>query len=482
MTDTANTSAPTDFNDLARVASPEKVRQQLAQAMPAATSQPHANLDPLAPPVMAPEGFQPLLLEIVTAATATSEAHPVAVAFNAMAMFSCMIGRGPHQWIGDTAIHARPFGLIVGKSGKARKDTAKHTVTRVFKAADELLRQRFKTGDRLRIHAGGLSSGEGLVYAIRDAREGEDGKDGDPGVKDKRLLVVESEFASVLALIKREGSVLSAMLRILFDGGHLEPLSKSGQKAGERASWPHVVNIGHITAFELREKATENDAANGLLNRYIILFVYRPKLVPLPEPTPEATIRHLAERVADAIEAATGGDYHARDRQEIRLGDDARELWIEQYPQLSRDRDGKGGSLMARAEVYARMLAMIFCLMDGRREIEPCDLRAALAWVDYWRQSVDYIFRMGDDYGELDPFTTRVFELIRAEPGITAEKLRDRFNRNEPAKKIKSALEVLLSMAPPLIEARKKTDTGGRPATCYHPHNPEQSIDAESMK
>ena len=57
---------------------------------------------------------------------------------------------------------------------------------------------------------GGLSSGEGLIDAVRDAREEqhpikEKGRVvdyqmvvADPGVDDKRLLVMEGEFASVL--------------------------------------------------------------------------------------------------------------------------------------------------------------------------------------------------------------------------------------------------------------------------------------------
>lgn len=456
-----------DWNDKADEIGLDGVAHLVEAVATPATDKTQDKLDPLAPPVMASEGFPPLLREIVATATATSEAHPVAVAANVLALFSCMIGRGPHQWIGDTVLHARPFLLVVGKSGKARKGTAEHTPMRIFRAADDLLRQRFKTGDRLRIHAGGLSTGEGIVYAIRDADEGKE----DPGVRDKRLMVVEPEFDNVLAHTKREGNTLSATIRNLWDGRGLEPMSKSGQKSGERATCPHVVIMGHITGFELREKSTENDAANGLLNRFLVLFVHRPKLVPLPEPTPEVRIRHLAERVADAIEAATGGDYHARDKHEIRLGDEARELWIEQYPQLSRDRDGKGGSLMARAEVYARMLAMIFCLLDSRREIEPCDLRVALAWVDYWRQSVDYIFRMAVEDGELDPFAAQVYEAIRARPGITATELSGVFHRNRNAKEIKRALEVLVSMAPPLIEARKRP-TAGRAAAEYHPYTP----------
>lgn len=454
----------TDFNDLANEAGPEAVRLQVAAATPAAPER-AGNMDPLSPPTMAEEGFPPLLKAIVDTACATSEAHPVAVAANVLTMFCAMVGRGLVQFIGDAALHARLFILIVGKSGKARKGTAEHTPLRIFRTADEILRERLKTADRLRIHAGGLSTGEGLVYAIRDADEGKE----DAGVNDKRLLVVEPEFDNVLAHVKREGNTLSATIRNLWDGRDLEPMSKSGQKSGERATRPHVVITGHITGFELREKSTETDAANGLLNRFITVFVHRPKLVPLPEPTPEVRIRHLAERMAAAIEAATDGNYHANNKTEIRLGEEAREFWCEQYPQLSRDREGKGGSLMARAEVYARMLAMIFCLMDGRREIEPCDLRAALAWVDYWRQSVDYIYRMADEDGEMDPFTLQVFEAIRAKPGITATELSGVFHRNKSRNEIKRALENLVGMAPPLVEARKRP-TAGRAAIEYHPY------------
>ena len=56
---------------------------------------------------------------------------------------------------------------------------------------------------------------------------------------------------------------------------------------------PHVVLVGHITGHELREKSSENDAANGLLNRFLMLHVHRPKLVALPEPTPQEVLDSL---------------------------------------------------------------------------------------------------------------------------------------------------------------------------------------------
>lgn len=84
------------------------------------------------------------------------------------------------------------------------------------------------------------------------------------------------------------------------------------------------------------------------------------------------------------------------DDREAILEEEARALWIKSYPHLTRDRDGKGGNLLARSEVYARMLAMVFASMDGRRGIEPCDLRAAIAWVEYWHASVTYTFNCAD--------------------------------------------------------------------------------------
>lgn len=430
----------------------------------------HADLgaahSPLAPPRMADEGFVPLIGEIVGAACASSEAHPVAVAANVVAFFSAIIGRGIFQRIGDAAIHCRPFLLIVGKSGKARKGTAEHTVREVFKRADVLLRKHYTNDDKLRVHAGGLATGEGVAWAIRDPREPDDqGKGGDLGIHDKRLLVIESEFDNLLSQLRRENNTLSATVRNLFDGRDLEPLTKTSQT---RATRPHVCIIGHITGHELREKSTENDAANGLMNRFMLLYVYRPKLVALPEPTPERKLDQLAERIADAVIAAAGGDLHANNNREAILEEEARALWIKSYPHLTRDRDGKGGNLLARSEVYARMLAMVFASMDGRRGIEPCDLRAAIAWVEYWHASVTYTFNCADQEDGLDAFSTQVLEVITRQPGITLTGLQDHWKRKR-IKEVKTSLERLLNLAPPMAEERRDTSTGGRAALKYYP-------------
>ena len=484
-------TAPTsDFNDLAVQHGPDAVRRQVDAALPPGTydykhtdtikkinNDPEngKNTDPdrregkspLAPPVMAPEHLPGLLGDIVQAACADSEAHPVAVALHVLCWFCCAIGRGPYQRVGDAVIHARVYALVVGKSGKARKGTAEHTPREIFRRADQLLRDQHHNHNSLRIHAGGLSSGEGVAYAIRDAQTADDktGKGGDPGVVDKRLLVVEPEFANVLAQVLRDGNTLSATVRNLFDGRDIEPLTKASPV---RASRPHVVLIGHITGFELRAKSTSNDAANGLLNRFMVMHVQRPKLVPLPRSTPEDMLNNLAGRVAEAIDFATGGNPQAHNCLEVSMDAAAEALWSEHYSEVSRDRAGKAGSLTARSEMYGRMLAMVFALLDGRSTIAPTDIRIALAWVAYWHQSITYVFLTTDDDGELSPLCQELLALVRQRPGIKLTEVQDYKDRNK-TRAVKDALQTLLGMAPPLIVMRLGEKTGGRRPHCYYP-------------
>jgi hypothetical protein len=93
----------------------------------------------------------------------------------------------------------------------------------------------------------GLSSGEGLIYAVRDRAEGENKKGEkmvvDEGVEDKRLLVLEAELAGVLKVMNREGNTLSPVIRQAWDDGALQTLTKNRSHEGQRS--PHLHNRPH---------------------------------------------------------------------------------------------------------------------------------------------------------------------------------------------------------------------------------------------
>ena len=169
---------------------------------------------------------------------------------------------------------------------------------RLLCAADPTIAGRILTG---------LSSGEGLVWAVRDPNEQ------DPGACDQRLLAVEPEFASVLKSATREISTLSPTLRAAWDSRPLQLLTRT---APARAISAHISLIGHITATELRHHTNTIELANGFMNRLLIIACRRTRLLPEggdPEP--------LAGTGLDRLLAATLP--HARDAVELRLDEHA---------------------------------------------------------------------------------------------------------------------------------------------------------------
>src|SRR5262249_55134185 len=148
-----------------------------------------------------------------------TEADPVAILAQGLVMFGSIIGRGCHYRVEGDRHYGNLFACLVGRTSKGRKGTSYGRVLAALKPLDETW-----------VQAAGLSSGEGLISAIRDPdtdTAGETGKNKpDPGVADKRLLVVESEYASVLRVIAREGNTLSAVIRQAWDTGTLRTLTK----------------------------------------------------------------------------------------------------------------------------------------------------------------------------------------------------------------------------------------------------------------
>jgi hypothetical protein len=152
--------------------------------------------------------------EITKRITPYTEADPVAILMQTMAMFGCMVGDKARFRVEATDHHANLFGCLVGQSSRSRKGSSFDYV----RAAVYLIEP-----DWVRDHlATGLHSGEGLIWAVRDPIfENQKNKQTgelervmrDPGVDDKRLCVIEPEFAQPLKLMSRPNNILSTVLR-----------------------------------------------------------------------------------------------------------------------------------------------------------------------------------------------------------------------------------------------------------------------------
>ena len=218
-------------------------------------------------PEAAPEMFYGLAGEIVRLVEPHTEADPVALLVQLLAAFGSAIGRSAHFLAEADQHFGNLFVVMVGVSSKGRKGTSWGHIKKLFAlAASDWEANCLQSG---------LSSGEGLIWHVRDAVEkpvknkttGEiEMETIDPGVAEKRLLVMESEYASVLRVAGRDGNTLSAVLRDAWDRGWLQTMTKTN---AAKATDAHVSLIGHVTADELRRELSSTEAGNGFANRFL---------------------------------------------------------------------------------------------------------------------------------------------------------------------------------------------------------------------
>jgi hypothetical protein len=273
----------------------------------------------------------------------------------------------------------------------------------------------------------------------------------DPGVEDKRLFVVEPEFANVLKQTERQGNTLSAVLRQGWETGNLRSLTKNSPA---RATGAHISIVGHITDEELRRYLTATESANGFGNRFMWFLVRRSKLLPDGGTPDLAALASVEGDLAEAMRFAQAAG-------EFRRDDRAGTLWREVYPVLSADRHGLAGSLTGRAEAHVLRLSLIYAVLDRAPCVRVEHLMAALAVWQYADESVLCLF--GDSTG--NPLADDILVLLRnARSGLTRNEIREMVGKNLAAERISQALGVLLGQGLARFERR---ETGGRPAELW---------------
>lgn len=322
--------------------------------------------------------------EFVYEATRHSEASLTAVLMTFLSRFGCEVynptTQAPFLQIGESRHYPRLFVAICGQTAKARKGTSAKPVERLFTFQN-------KSYKKIQTSPGPLSSGEGLIYAVRDPafmydENSSAEKITDSGSPDKRLFVLDEELAAALKVTKREGNTLSTVIRGLWDNGCASPITKGNRISTTNA---HVCIVAHITKDELASSLQNVELLNGFGNRFLWALVHRSKLVPLPQAIPEDRFNYLQQKVLDCIN-------YSKTKKEFVFSNDTKEVWCELYPYLSRDKAGLIGAVTDRAEAQTARLALIYALLNKESRIEPKHLYSALAVWNYCEESAKHIF------------------------------------------------------------------------------------------
>ncbi len=384
------------------------------------------------PTPMAEEAFLGLAGEIVKTIEPHSESDKVALLINFLTGLGSVIGDQAHFKVEADKHPMRLFSVLVGESSRGRKGTSWGYIKKLLTTTDPEWERR--------VIGGGLSSGEGLIWAVRDQitkrspiKEhghitGYEEVTEDPGITDKRLLVVESELASTLRVLGREGNILSALIRNAWDSGNLQTLTKNSPA---QATGAHISIIGHITREELLRYLTSTETSNGFGNRFMWFCVKRSKT--LPYGGGGVDLQPLADKLALVVTFAKSID-------ELTWAKETIPLWGKIYIDLTEEESGLIGSITARSEAYVTRLACIYALLDHSLIIRVKHLKAAVAVWDYARASTEYIFqgRSGD------PLANKIIEAFSGKPeGMTRTDLYIYFGKNISSEQISISLDSL---------------------------------------
>jgi hypothetical protein len=385
-------------------------------------------LEDYPPAPMREDAFYGLAGSVVQIAVENSEACKEAILVQFLVAVGNILGRDLYINQG-VYNHLNEFVCLVGDSGGA-KGTSWEAIRGLLELIDE-------EWSKLCIKPG-MATGEALINSIIDSREiilkgKKNGETGlaetvtEPGVNDKRALMLETEFSRLLAVCARSGNTLSEVLRQAFDSNkHLATNAKSDHCI---ATHPHVSLIGHITPTELKERMNDVSYSNGFGNRILWVEAYSSKSLPfgcIPEWYAQET---LITNLRDVVEWAKA---EPRFMQWTDGGSAAWERW---YNKRENEK-GITGALLQRDRTHLLRLAMIYAILDCRVCINENHLKAALAVWDYAKQTVRRIF--GNMKGS--SVAEKIYDFILISGEVSTREIYDHLSRNVSSKEIYTAI------------------------------------------
>lgn len=436
------------------VASPAALAFKDKNDKPRGSSVPSSQAEQVSwPASLEREALYGLVGEFVRIIEPHTEADPVALLIQFLSATGNIIGANAHWRVEATKHYLKVNPVLVGESSKARKGTSIGYIQSLFQLVD------FQWASE-RVSYGGLSSGEGLVWEVRDEiwkkecvrEKGRVTKEFqqvlvDEGITDKRLLVIEQEFSSPLKMMSREGNTLSPTIRQSWDDSKLRTLTKN---SSAKSTGCHISIIGHITKDELRRDLDRTEMGNGFANRFLWVCVKRSKCLPEGSHLGEDEFKPILGRLMGAIE-------FGKTAVEIKKNDKTRGMWNEIYPDLSESKPGLIGVVIGRAEAQVMRLASIYAVLDKSTVITVDHLRAALALWRYCENSARYIF--GDATGDI--IADRISQAVKdSSHGLTRTAINNLFSRHAEQGKVELALS-LLEKHGRIQKIRE--ETGGRP-------------------
>lgn len=348
-----------------------------------------------------------------------TEADDAALVATFLAYCGVILGRNSGFEL-DTDVHyGNIFPSIVGSPGSSRKGTSLAKVERLMRGA-------FPEWVDKWTFRGGLSSTEGLLQRLSDD---------DGAASAKQVLFRMGELTSFLAKSESQSNTILETILECWDSDRPPAPLTVGRKYNLGSV--HLGLVGHCTPDRFRSKFRRTVVDSGLASRLLWFLVKRDRSIPLPQRIPEHKFVGIHERLRDAKRFAEEG-------HDLKFSSAAKDLWYDQFNELTHDRGGDWGAATSRAAAQVIRVAVNYTLIDIKSVIDMPHLLAALQLWAYSEESSRLLLegRIGTGLEEED---VELREFLRANtpPGVTKTEIHEHFHRNRSAGQINASLRRL---------------------------------------
>jgi hypothetical protein len=247
----------------------------------------------------------------------------------------------------DSELEPQPRlnALLLGASGTLRKSSAVDATVKFFHdSVDDFTICR------------GVGSGEGLAARLDEKN---------------KLVLFFDEVKALVEKCKTQGSVLMSTLTTLYESNHYENSTKTSCVKIDNA-YLSVIACSTIETFEAIWNSNMSDI--GLTNRMLLIPGSSDKRFAIPKRIPQIEKENIRHRLGEILKMV--GDDKVLSVEPEAL--DCYEDWYD-----NRDIDEHS----TRLDGYAMRLMMLFCINDGKYEIDCDSVLKAIMFCD-WQHKV----------------------------------------------------------------------------------------------
>lgn len=290
----------------------------------------------------------------------------------ALTVAGALIGRHVHAQYGTDPLYANLYTLLIGRSGRTRKDTA-------IKRATRVLFDNAPSGNKILMHGIGIATDVGSSTKLIDLLS-----------KHPNTFLYLTEFTRLMGNARRQST--ETIIPTLMEAFDTPTVMQNNSMASPiEAVYPYLSIIAATQPDILADTMSGSDMNSGFANRWLFFCGNAGEANPFPPVLDRAVVTRLLHDFWNARQTYASGASVAMSKQAI---DRWRDWYIADFQRESPS--AEEDSMRARHAVLIQKIALIYAVSAGATTISLDHLNIAIGLIEWmW----DQIKRMTPSWG-----------------------------------------------------------------------------------